>query len=85
MQRVAKRVSKGGHNIPLDVIERRYYRGIANLVNLYIQVVDDWTVVDNLDAVPDTIAQGKANEEKDIFYPELWDKFIEQSKNSYGK
>jgi predicted ABC-type ATPase len=24
-KRVAKRVSKGGHNIPIDVIERRYY------------------------------------------------------------
>ncbi len=27
-QRVAKRVSEGGHNIPEDVIERRYYRGL---------------------------------------------------------
>lgn len=26
-QRVAKRVSKGGHHIPVDVINRRYYRG----------------------------------------------------------
>jgi Uncharacterized protein conserved in bacteria len=31
---VAKRVHKGGHNIPFDVIERRYYRGIANLFRL---------------------------------------------------
>lgn len=33
-QRVADRVSQGGHNIPPDVIERRYYRGIFNLINL---------------------------------------------------
>ncbi len=83
IQRVAKRVSNGGHNIPADVIERRYYRGIANLVNLYINIVDDWTVIDNLDAVPNTIAQGKANEEKVIISPELWNSFIEQS--TYGK
>ena len=31
LRRVAKRVSKGGHNIPPDVIERRYFRGIKNL------------------------------------------------------
>jgi predicted ABC-type ATPase len=27
-QRVAKRVSEGGHNIPTEIIERRYYKGI---------------------------------------------------------
>jgi predicted ABC-type ATPase len=29
IQRVARRVAKGGHNIPQEVIERRYYRGIS--------------------------------------------------------
>ena len=29
MQRVAIRVAKGGHHIPDDVIERRYYKGMA--------------------------------------------------------
>jgi len=28
--RVAKRVSEGGHDIPIDVIKRRYFRGIKN-------------------------------------------------------
>lgn len=31
IQRVAKRVSEGGHNIPQEVIIRRYYAGINNL------------------------------------------------------
>ena len=35
-QRVALRVKKGGHNIPHEIIERRYYRGIYNFFNLYI-------------------------------------------------
>jgi predicted ABC-type ATPase len=42
LQRVARRVAKGGHNIPKDVIERRYYRGISNLITLFIPVVDTW-------------------------------------------
>lgn len=46
-QRVAKRVSEGGHNIPSDVIERRYYLGISNFFNLYKDAVDFWTLVDN--------------------------------------
>lgn len=36
IKRVAMRVNNGGHNIPNDVIERRYFRGIKNLVTLYI-------------------------------------------------
>ncbi|WP_413670059.1 zeta toxin family protein [Mucilaginibacter sp. Mucisp86] len=40
MQRVATRVNEGGHNIPIDVIERRYYRRIRNLISLYIPLVN---------------------------------------------
>ena len=37
--RVATRVSKGGHNVNEDVIYRRFNRGISNLKN-YLEVVD---------------------------------------------
>ena len=47
IQRVAKRVSEGGHNIPTDVIRRRYQLGLSNFFNLYKDVVDTWTLVDN--------------------------------------
>lgn len=45
--RVAKRVSEGGHDIPTDIIERRYNLGINNFFNLYKDEVDFWTIVDN--------------------------------------
>jgi predicted ABC-type ATPase len=38
--RVRKRVSEGGHNIPEDVIERRYARGLINL-KIFLGIVDD--------------------------------------------
>ena len=38
IQRIAQRVSEGGHGIPEDVIRRRYQRGLFNLVNLYIPI-----------------------------------------------
>src|SRR5690606_24730228 len=60
-QRVAERVKEGGHDIPPDVIERRYYRGIYNLVNLYIPVCDAWFVVNNMEAIPEEIANGSGN------------------------
>ena len=47
IQRVAKRVSEGGHNIPTAVIRRRYQLGLSNFFNLYKDVVDTWTLVDN--------------------------------------
>lgn len=47
IQRVAKRVSEGGHSIPADVIVRRYYRGIDNFFHIYKDVVDSWILIDN--------------------------------------
>lgn len=46
-ERVAKRVSEGGHNIPPDVIERRYYRGLENLFDIFMPIVDAWMIFDN--------------------------------------
>ncbi len=34
-QRVKKRVFEGGHNIPEDIIERRYNRGLKNLGSFF--------------------------------------------------
>lgn len=39
VSRVAERVREGGHNIPEDVIRRRYKRGLENLFELYIPIV----------------------------------------------
>lgn len=47
IDRVAERVRKGGHNIPTDIIIRRYYAGIRNLFNIFMNAVDVWTIYDN--------------------------------------
>jgi predicted ABC-type ATPase len=39
-ERVKIRVNEGGHNIPKDVIERRYINGIKNLFDIYLELVD---------------------------------------------
>ncbi|MDE6402500.1 MAG: zeta toxin family protein [Muribaculaceae bacterium] len=46
-KRVNKRVAEGGHNIPVDTIYRRYYAGIRNLFDIFIPIVDFWTIYDN--------------------------------------
>jgi predicted ABC-type ATPase len=38
IERVKTRVVEGGHNIPEEVIVRRYYAGLKNLIELYISI-----------------------------------------------
>lgn len=45
--RVLQRVTEGGHNIPEDVIVRRYWRGINNLFEVFMPIVNAWAVYDN--------------------------------------
>jgi predicted ABC-type ATPase len=49
-QRVALRVSKGGHNIAEEVIERRYDKGLKNLSH-YKEAVTDWYMYDNSNGI----------------------------------
>ena len=46
-ERVKIRVSEGGHNIEPKVIERRYIRGIQNLFDIYLPIVDGALIFDN--------------------------------------
>ena len=63
-ERVAQRVAEGGHNIPLETIERRYYNGIANLFTIYIDIVDICYIFDNSEGRKELIAQKERH--KDI-------------------
>ena len=47
IERVARRVSHGGHSIPPDVIRRRYYAGLRNLFELYLPLANHWLIGDN--------------------------------------
>lgn len=44
-ERVRKRVKEGGHSIPVEVIDRRFKRGLNNLP-LYKAIADDWKIWD---------------------------------------
>jgi len=45
--RVAQRVRQGGHNIPQDVIVRRYWSGLQNMRDLYLPLADTAMIYDN--------------------------------------
>lgn len=40
MERVKARVEKGGHNIPVETIIRRYYVGLEYFFNDYMKICD---------------------------------------------
>lgn len=50
-QRVASRVASGGHNIPKEVIHRRYWLGLNNLFNIFAREVDRWSLYDNSEQI----------------------------------
>lgn len=77
--RVASRVRAGGHNIPEDVIRRRYQAGRANFCEYYKPNADFWTVLDNSQPNFRVIAKGDQNCEE-IFDPKVWNA-IHQSPN----
>ncbi|MFM9837061.1 MAG: zeta toxin family protein [Cyclobacteriaceae bacterium] len=73
--RVRERVEKGGHNIPQDVIERRYLRGRENFFSLYRVLCDNWLVYDNSFELPEIIAIGQSELTNTIYNYDLWKKF----------
>ena len=55
VSRVARRVLQGGHNIPEDVIRRRFKSGLDNFHKRYSQVVDSWAFYDSSGIYPKLI------------------------------
>lgn len=49
-ERVALRVSQGGHSIPDHVIERRFHKGWENFHLHYKNLVDAWSLIDASDS-----------------------------------
>ncbi len=52
VRRVKLRVAEGGHNIPENVIKRRYQKGWHNFQNHYKHLVDAYVIFDNSGEIP---------------------------------
>lgn len=52
VDRVAQRVRQGGHDIPADVIRRRFSAGLHNFKHFYAPAVDAWALYDNFGPEP---------------------------------
>ena len=47
LRRIKLRVSLGGHDVPADVVQRRFGRSLSNFFTLYAPLADTWSVFDN--------------------------------------
>lgn len=77
-ERVATRVKNGGHNIPIDIIERRYARGLENFFTRFINLCDQWGFYDNSLNEPMLVANGSSQTTEIVDLSELWFKLTSQ-------
>ncbi|MGG9961024.1 zeta toxin family protein [Ferruginibacter sp. SUN106] len=73
IERVNARVKDGGHNIPEEVIRRRYKKGIFNLINIFIDLCDYWLVFDNSDESFTFVAEGDNINKTLIHNNKIWE------------
>ncbi|MEM7576904.1 MAG: zeta toxin family protein [Planctomycetota bacterium] len=62
VERVAERVRRGGHNIPQDVIRRRFDLGLQNFYQLYKSRVDAWRLYNSYRKPPQLLEKWPTHE-----------------------
>lgn len=71
--RVAERVRRGGHDVPEEVVRRRFVSGLRKLFETYSDAVDAWQVYDNADfAGPRLIASGFSGQAPQVANAAAW-------------
>lgn len=73
IERVKLRVSEGGHNIPENVIKRRYYRGMNNLITKFINICDYWIVINNSTRPFNFIVEGQKTQKVIVHNNVVWE------------
>lgn len=59
IERVEQRTIEGGHNVPDDVIRRRFDAGWRNFQSIYRDLVDEWSLYDSTTVPPTLLETGR--------------------------
>jgi predicted ABC-type ATPase len=78
-KRVKQRVTMGGHHIPARDIERRFKRGIVNLIDIFLPLVNSAAVY-NSHVIPPSIIATASNGFLNIEEKTQWKKMLNQKK-----
>lgn len=77
VRRVRERVQSGGHDVPEEVVMRRYTRGIENFWAIYQPLADVWSVYDNSHtSQPTLIASGGRDRRLEVLQSDIWTTFM---------
>jgi predicted ABC-type ATPase len=77
IERVARRVQLGGHDVPAETIRRRYHRRLVNLFDLCCPIADGWQLLDNSgigNAI--LVAEGGTGRTQVIHEEDTWKRII---------
>lgn len=69
-ERVKTRVLEGGHNIAFEIVERRYKKGIKNLFDIYLPIVDGALIFDNSEGKHELLADKQIDGFLNVVNPE---------------
>jgi predicted ABC-type ATPase len=75
LARIKERVTLGGHDVPKEVVLRRFDRSIYNFLKVYQSLLDSWDLFDNSASRPRLIA--KKNGQVEVFDQKLFDEITE--------
>ena len=86
VRRVKLRVGLGGHDVPADVIKRRFGRSLSNFFTLYASqespLADEWTLLDNSNIQKIVRVAARLDNELNILEPQTWQKLQKLSKTT---
>jgi predicted ABC-type ATPase len=77
LARVQERVRLGGHDVPEEIVRRRYRRGLTNFFALYQPLATTWRFYDNSGSRPRLLAQGEGAERLSVINTSRWSEILE--------
>ncbi len=75
LKRIEQRVVKGGHNVPVEDVLRRFQRSHLNFWKLYKDMSDNWTLINNTSHEPIQVAHSIIDSIQ-VFDLDLYNEFI---------
>ena len=61
LDRIAERVKNGGHDVPAEVVRRRFDRSLKNFFELYAPLADEWEFFDNSSSEHRRVAKNRSH------------------------
>ncbi|MCF0206463.1 MAG: zeta toxin family protein [Bacteroidales bacterium] len=75
-RRVQDRVAQGGHDVPKDVVYRRYLSGMRNFSKIYMHIADYWMIINNSNNPFILVADGAKGTVLNTYVEDVFNKII---------